>query len=146
MAASTANAECITGKFKDNLSKLGFEVYPLKVLLFCFATTTSSCYLLCGMLNSLFQVFLTLCNICLQVGWYNSVLSPNHRLAYPDETLAVVVLSTPSMFEDAFLPFLKRGDFQGLSDPIDQCVRHCVSSAVLQVCFINLVSKVGEAD
>lgn len=70
---------------------------------------------------------------CSQVGWYNSVLSPNHRLAYPDDTLAVVVLSTPSMFEDAFLPFLKQRGFQGLSDPIDQCVRHCVSSAVLQV-------------
>lgn len=70
---------------------------------------------------------------CLQVGWYNSVVSPTHRLAYPDDTLAAVVLSSPSMFEDAFLPSLKERSFQGLSDPIDQCVRHCVSSAVFQV-------------
>lgn len=26
------NAVCITGEFEDSLSKLGFEVYPLKVL------------------------------------------------------------------------------------------------------------------
>ncbi|CAG01682.1 unnamed protein product, partial [Tetraodon nigroviridis] len=98
MAAPTVNAVGITGEFADSLSKLGFEVYPLKV------------------------------------GWYNSVLAPTHHLAHPDDTLALVVLSTPSMFEDAFLPFLKEKGFQGLSDPIDQCVRHWVSSAVFQ-CF-----------
>lgn len=33
MAAPTFNAVGITGEFADSLSKLGFEVYPLKVLL-----------------------------------------------------------------------------------------------------------------
>ncbi|XP_044056776.1 cyanocobalamin reductase / alkylcobalamin dealkylase [Siniperca chuatsi] len=98
MAASTVNVEGITGLLEDCLSKLGFEVYPLKV------------------------------------GWYNSVLLPSLRLAYPDDSLAVVVLSTPAMFEQAFLPFMEERGCQGLSDPIDQCVKHCVSSAVSQ-CF-----------
>ncbi|XP_049444178.1 cyanocobalamin reductase / alkylcobalamin dealkylase [Epinephelus fuscoguttatus] len=98
MAASTANVEGITRLLEDYLSKLGFEVYPLKV------------------------------------GWYNAVLSPTLRLAYPDDSLAVVVLSTPAMFEQAFLPFMEERGCQGLSDPIDQCVKHCVSSAVSK-CF-----------
>ncbi|XP_022615038.1 methylmalonic aciduria and homocystinuria type C protein [Seriola dumerili] len=70
----------------------------------------------------------------LKVGWYNSVLPPSLRLAFPDDTLAVVVLSTPAMFEQAFLPFLKESGCHGISDPIDQCVKHCVTSAVSQ-CF-----------
>ncbi|KAI3368936.1 hypothetical protein L3Q82_025909, partial [Scortum barcoo] len=98
MAASSANVESITGLLEDCLSKLGFEVYPLKI------------------------------------GWYNSVLPPSLHLAHPDDTLAVVLLSTPAMFEQAFLPFMEQRGCQKLSDPIDQCVRHFVSSAVSQ-CF-----------
>ena len=78
---------------------------------------------------------------CLQIGWYNSVLPPSLHLAYPDDSLAILVLSTPSMFEHAFLPFMERRGFQGLSDPIDQCVKHCVSSAVSQVSEAHLVDQ-----
>ncbi|XP_068174694.1 cyanocobalamin reductase / alkylcobalamin dealkylase isoform X2 [Antennarius striatus] len=46
----------------------------------------------------------------------------------------MVVLSAPSMFEQAFLPFMGEMGCQGLCDPIDQCVKRCVSSAVSQ-CF-----------
>ena len=70
---------------------------------------------------------------CPQVGWYNSLLPPTLRLAHPDDCLAVVVLSTPALFEQAFLPFMEERGCQGLSDPIDQCVKRCVSSAVSQV-------------
>ncbi|XP_040895446.1 cyanocobalamin reductase / alkylcobalamin dealkylase [Toxotes jaculatrix] len=98
MAAASLNVENVTGLLQDCLSKLGFEVYPLKV------------------------------------GWYNSVLSPSLRLPFPDDSLAVVVLSTPAMFEQAFLPFMEQRGCQGLSDPIDQCVKHCATSAVSQ-CF-----------
>ncbi|KAM6921074.1 cyanocobalamin reductase / alkylcobalamin dealkylase isoform 2-T2 [Xenentodon cancila] len=70
----------------------------------------------------------------LKVGWYNAVLPPSLRLSYPDDSLAVLVLSTPAMFEQAFLPFMERSSCHRLSDPIDQCVRRCVTSAVSQ-CF-----------
>ncbi|KAM3619514.1 uncharacterized protein V6R79_009527 [Siganus canaliculatus] len=70
----------------------------------------------------------------LKVGWYNSLLPPTLHLPYPDDSLAVVVLSTPSMFEQAFLPFMEEKGCQGLSDPVDQCVKQCVASAVSQ-CF-----------
>ncbi|KAM4547662.1 cyanocobalamin reductase / alkylcobalamin dealkylase [Odontesthes bonariensis] len=70
----------------------------------------------------------------LKVGWYNSLLPPSLHLPYPDDSLALVVLSTPAMFELAFLPFLEQRGCQKLSDPIDQCVKHCITSAVSQ-CF-----------
>ncbi|XP_071751778.2 cyanocobalamin reductase / alkylcobalamin dealkylase [Centroberyx gerrardi] len=98
MAAPNDNVGSVTGLLNDSLSKLGFEVYALKV------------------------------------GWYNAVLSPSLRLAYPDDTLAVVVLSTPAMFEQAFLPFMEQRGCQGVSDPIDQCVKRCIKSAISQ-CF-----------
>ncbi|XP_041646528.1 cyanocobalamin reductase / alkylcobalamin dealkylase [Cheilinus undulatus] len=70
----------------------------------------------------------------LKVGWYNAVLPLSFALSYPDDTLAVVIFSRPSMFEEAFLPFIKGRGFKGASDPIDQCVRQCVSSTVSR-CF-----------
>ncbi|XP_074524704.1 cyanocobalamin reductase / alkylcobalamin dealkylase [Halichoeres trimaculatus] len=70
----------------------------------------------------------------LKVGWYNAVLPPSLALSYSDDTLAVVVFSTPSMFEKAFLPFIEEHGCGGVRDPIDQCVKQCVSSAVSQ-CF-----------
>lgn len=73
-----------------------------------------------------------------QVGWYNAVLSPAHHLQYPADTLAVVVLSSPSMFERCFLPFLRSQCCEGLRDPIDQCSAHTVSSAVSLVWFSSL--------
>ncbi|XP_028300398.1 cyanocobalamin reductase / alkylcobalamin dealkylase [Gouania willdenowi] len=96
MATCSVNVGSVTEKLDSCLSKLGFEVYPLKV------------------------------------GWYNSVLPPALHLSHPDDTLAVLVLSTPAMFEQAFLPFLEQRGCQGLTDPIDQCVTHCVHSAVSQ--------------
>lgn len=74
-----------------------------------------------------------------QVGWYNSVLPAKLHLPYADDSLAVLLLSTPSMFEEAFLPFMKERGCQGLSDPIDQCVKHCVTSALSQVCDIHIL-------
>ncbi|XP_063056739.1 cyanocobalamin reductase / alkylcobalamin dealkylase [Engraulis encrasicolus] len=70
----------------------------------------------------------------LKVGWYNAVLSEAFHLPYPEDTLAVVVLSAPGMFEKAFLPFLKAHSGGGLHDYIDQCTAHCISSAVTS-CF-----------
>ncbi|XP_062252307.1 cyanocobalamin reductase / alkylcobalamin dealkylase [Platichthys flesus] len=70
----------------------------------------------------------------LKVGWYNSLLPVSLRLASPDDSLALVVLSTPAMFEQAFLPFMEERGCQGVTDPIDQCVKHCVTSAVSK-CF-----------
>ncbi|XP_036378544.1 cyanocobalamin reductase / alkylcobalamin dealkylase [Megalops cyprinoides] len=67
-----------------------------------------------------------------KIGWYNAVLSPSFHLPYPEDTLAAVVLSTPSMFERAFIPFLESHSCEGVTDPIDQCIRHSISTCVTQ--------------
>jgi methylmalonic aciduria homocystinuria type C protein len=43
------------------------------------------------------------------VGWYNDQVAPPFHLPYESNTLAFLILSTPSMFEKAFLPFVRRG-------------------------------------
>ncbi|XP_059923305.1 cyanocobalamin reductase / alkylcobalamin dealkylase [Gadus macrocephalus] len=68
----------------------------------------------------------------LKIGWYNDVLPASLRQPHHEDTLAVVVLSTPDMFERAFLPFMEKGCCQGVSDPIDQCVKHTINSAISQ--------------
>ena len=39
-------------------------------------------------------------------GWYNELVADKFHLDYPEDTLAFVIISQPSMFEKAFLPFL----------------------------------------
>ncbi|KAF4099142.1 hypothetical protein G5714_019268 [Onychostoma macrolepis] len=70
------------------------------------------------------------------VGWYNAVVSHAHHLSYPADTLALVLLSTPSMFERSLLPFLQSQRCEAVRDPIDQCTAHTVSSSV-SLCFPN---------
>lgn len=59
-----------------------------------------------------------------KIGWYNALVAAAFRFPYPEDALAVVVLSSPSMFEKVFLPFLATRYQPGLTtDPIDQCAR-----------------------
>ena len=41
------------------------------------------------------------------VGWYNELVGPKFHLDHPDNTVAFIIISQPSMFEKAFLPFLE---------------------------------------
>ena len=60
------------------------------------------------------------------VGWYNEMLSPSFHLPHNPQTLAVLLVSTPSMFENLFIPFLRSPQYssQGQQDPLDQCFKH----------------------
>lgn len=98
MVTPCVNVEDFRGPIQNSLSKLGFEVHPLKI------------------------------------GWYNAVLSPAFRLPYSDDTLGVLVLSTPALFEQVFLPFLESRGCQGVSDPIDECIKHSITTTVSE-CF-----------
>ena len=69
----------------------------------------------------------------LQIGWYNEFVQEICRLSYPDDTLGLCVISTPEMFEKAFIPFVKQQDCDGIRDPIDQCMVH----------YFNKVKEVG---
>ncbi|XP_078527927.1 cyanocobalamin reductase / alkylcobalamin dealkylase isoform X1 [Lissotriton helveticus] len=83
---------------RDFLAPLGFEVYPFKV------------------------------HRANNVGWYNAILQPGFHLQYQEDTLAFVVLSTPSMFEKAFKPFISQQLLQRVRDPVDECVSYYISA------------------
>ncbi|XP_055356583.1 cyanocobalamin reductase / alkylcobalamin dealkylase-like [Paramacrobiotus metropolitanus] len=61
------------------------------------------------------------------VGWYNNVVEHPFCLQYDKDTVAVLVISTPSMFERTFIPFILNNDLEDLRDPIDLCVMKCFS-------------------
>lgn len=42
-----------------------------------------------------------------KVGWYNDAVGPRFLLPHPPDTVAFIVISQPSMFERAFLPFMR---------------------------------------
>jgi len=65
------------------------------------------------------------------VGWYNEHIGPGFELAYPDDTLAFTVISTPSFFEKCFIPFVKENAaFATSGDLLDQCIAQSLQSAI----------------
>ena len=61
------------------------------------------------------------------VGWYNQRVGEKFFLDFHSDTLAFVVISQPSMFENAFLPYLANTKLEALHDPIDECMLHYFS-------------------
>ena len=61
------------------------------------------------------------------VGWYNERVGQKFFLDFASDTLAFVVISQPSMFENAFLPYLANTKLEALHDPIDECMLHYFS-------------------
>ncbi|XP_034635735.1 methylmalonic aciduria and homocystinuria type C protein isoform X1 [Trachemys scripta elegans] len=72
-------------------------------------------------------VLMDVCLYLLKVGWYNAVLQPSFHLQYSEDTLAFIVLSTPSMFDRAFKPFVDKQLLKKINDPVDQCVSYHLS-------------------
>jgi len=57
-----------------------------------------------------------------RIGWYNECVQKAFALPYDYDTLAFVVITTPSMFENYLLPYVKTEHCRGIKDPIDECV------------------------
>jgi methylmalonic aciduria homocystinuria type C protein len=61
--------------------------------------------------------------------WYNNAIT-DEKFAFDDapNTLAFIVISTPSMFEKAFLPYIKReasnSECLDIKDPLDRCMKN----------------------
>jgi len=82
----------------------------------------SDCNKLSCSVNKVLEPFGFECHPFL-TGWYNQLVSEKFQLRHPPSTAAVVVISQPSMFEKAFLPFLQEEfDPTQIRDPIDQCM------------------------
>lgn len=68
-----------------------------------------------------------------QVGWYNSKVDAPFSFPLPHDTLAVLVVSRPSMFEKLFLPSVTREGFTaGGVDPLDGSIRETMESMLEQ--------------
>jgi len=64
-----------------------------------------------------------------KVEWYNQHVNKGFELNYDDDTLAFVVISTPSFFEKKVLPFvLDCSETDSKTDYLDQCVTDCLTS------------------
>lgn len=64
-------------------------------------------------------------SLLFKIEWYNTFVDNRFKLNHDPNTFAVLVISTPSMFESTFLPFLFRkfkNDPESLTDPIDKCM------------------------
>ena len=79
-----------------------------------------------------------------QVGWYNASVGEPFHFPVHGETLAVLVISAPSMFEKLFLPYIMEDEqcIAGQVDPLDKCIReemNCVAGLFpdLQVEFVQ---------
>ncbi|GIY45632.1 hypothetical protein CDAR_415161 [Caerostris darwini] len=64
-----------------------------------------------------------------KIGWYNSFVRPTFKLNQDEDTVAFLIISSPKMFENAFIPFLQQMSNQltGLNDPIDECMSFYLS-------------------
>lgn len=58
----------------------------------------------------------------LQVGWYNDKVDEIFHLPYDKDTLGILLLSTPDMFEKVFVPFIKSGYVADHRDPLDASI------------------------
>ena len=68
-----------------------------------------------------------------KMGRYNARVEEPWRFPLHHDTLAVLVVSTPSMFEKLFLPYLFEGPHTAVTekvDPLDRCIRTAMGSAV----------------
>ena len=62
------------------------------------------------------------------LGWYQEKVSSPFHFPYSVDTLAVLLVSTPSMFEKLFLPYLSSPQYSPTTlDPLDQCFKHFFS-------------------
>ncbi|XP_059163025.1 cyanocobalamin reductase / alkylcobalamin dealkylase-like [Physella acuta] len=58
-----------------------------------------------------------------KIGWYNPEVDPAFRFDLNDDTFAVLIASTPDMFEKLFLPFISVEHPDGFMDLLDRCMK-----------------------
>ncbi|KZS17183.1 Methylmalonic aciduria and homocystinuria type C protein [Daphnia magna] len=66
-----------------------------------------------------------------KVGWYNAHVKPGFCLEHHKDTLAFIVISSPSFFERGFLPFVRNSVENSINqDYLDQALRSCLTRAI----------------
>lgn len=59
----------------------------------------------------------------LQIGWYNDQVMEKFRFPYPADTLALLIISTPDLFDNGLMPFIMKQECLGSADPLDSCLK-----------------------
>ncbi|XP_057369202.1 cyanocobalamin reductase / alkylcobalamin dealkylase-like [Daphnia carinata] len=66
-----------------------------------------------------------------KVGWYNANVKPGFQLEHPDDTLAFIIISSPSFFEKCFIPYVRNSIGNSINqDYLDQALRSCLTRAI----------------
>lgn len=104
-------------------SDSGFEIYPFKVI------------------KIKILLILKVPNYNFQIGWYNDKVVKQFQLPYSYDTLSVIVVSQPCMFEKTFLPWLIENQHRlpDMKDFIDECMQ-CFFTQIKQVIVLNCES------
>ena len=69
-----------------------------------------------------------------KVGWYNARVEKPFHFHHHEDTLAVLIISTPTMFEKIFLPFVMGEQYTaGITDPLDRCIRGEITSTATKL-------------
>lgn len=73
-----------------------------------------------------------------KVGWYNAHVKPGFCLEHHKDTLAFIVISSPSFFERGFLPFVRNSVENSINqDYLDQALRSCLTRAIQVFLFLK---------
>ena len=82
-----------------------------------------------------------------KVGWYNARVEKPYHLQLHEDTLAVLIVSTPSMFEKLFLPFVMGEQFTaGTTDPLDRCIGDEMTSTATKLFPLYKVEFIQDSD
>ena len=74
-----------------------------------------------------------------KISWYNDLVVPSFKFKGDNDTICAVIISIPSFFEKAFLPYFKKQDSKTFErDPIDSCVKFQVQAFINKLDNMNV--------
>ena len=116
------------------LTPVGFEAHPFHVSYTLICMELGSClYAWCSAhIHTFFFAF--------QIHWYNELVGPRFYLDYPENTLALVIISGPDTFEKCIIPFIQSQSVKSLEvpkfDPLDGSMKHIFHELHQVICRI----------
>ncbi|GAB1604734.1 methylmalonic aciduria and homocystinuria type C protein homolog isoform X2 [Argonauta hians] len=59
-----------------------------------------------------------------KISWYNDLVDSQYKLDYPPDTLAVIVVNSPSMFEKGYKPYLYEYYTEECQNPLNDSIKY----------------------
>ncbi|XP_053394786.1 cyanocobalamin reductase / alkylcobalamin dealkylase-like [Mercenaria mercenaria] len=73
-----------------------------------------------------------------KIGWYNEQVGDNFKLPYEDDTMAILIISTPDMFDKSLLPYILRTECPSTGDMLDHCVAEHFNNIKKEFCDCDI--------